>query len=164
MCHQDRALGIRSRQLDREVASADGSIDQIAHLVDLGILDRPPSRRAPLVDPFGTADLDDRARSYLDANCAHCHGAGGNALDTGVLWDREHTGPGQLPLCRSTSSIDGRDRVIVPGNPDRSEILARMLSSDPDVRMPRGPNHTADRAGVAVLTAWISAMTPQTCR
>ncbi len=162
-CHQDRALGIRSRQMDRAQAYPDGTHGQIEHLIARGILDAPPAHRDPLVDPFGDAALDTRARSYLDANCAHCHGDGGSAADTGLFWDREHTDAANLAKCRDTASVDGRDRVIVPGNPDQSEFLARMLSSDPFVRMPRGPNHVPDRAGIAVLSAWVSAMTPGGC-
>ncbi|MEO7736035.1 MAG: c-type cytochrome domain-containing protein [Kofleriaceae bacterium] len=104
-----------------------------------------------------------RARD-LDAHCSHCHGRGGSAEDTRLWWDLAHTTPTELPICRSTASVDDRDRVLVPGHPEQSELLARMASDDASVRMPRGPTQLPDRAGIALLTAWIAAMPPRTCR
>lgn len=160
-CHEGRALGWTSRQLDR---AATGGPDQLALLVARGTVDGPPPEHAVLADPFRAGSLDLRARSYLDAHCSHCHGRGGSAEDTGLSWDLEHTTPSRLPICRSTASVDGRDRVLVPGHPEQSEFLARMASTDASVRMPRGPTRTPDRAGIELLTAWVAAMPAITCR
>lgn len=163
-CYEGRALGLRSRQLDRPGKYADGTHDQIAHWLALGIVDAPTSAQPTLADPFGDAPLETRARSYLDANCSHCHGAGGSAEDTELFWDLEHTDPRNLPVCRPTPEVDGRDRVLVPGHPEQSEFLARMLSSDADVRMPRGATHSPDHRGIEMLSAWVASMTPKRCR
>jgi uncharacterized repeat protein (TIGR03806 family) len=164
-CHQNRALGLRSRQMDLVQSYPDGTSNQVEHLVALGILDGPPPARDPLVDPFGKAPLEDRARSYLDANCGHCHAPDqGISSGTGVFWNRESTDATHLPICRSTTSIDGRDRVIVPGRPQESEFISRMLSSDPFVRMPQGPTHVPDGAAIAVLSQWVASLTPAGCR
>jgi uncharacterized membrane protein len=138
-CHQERALGWRSGQLDRQGSFADGTHDQIDHFVRLGIVDARPPQHLVLSDPLGSASLDARARSYLDANCAHCHGAGGIAEDTSLY-------------------------ALEPGHPEHSEMIARMLSSDTSYRMPRGPTRTADRAGIDVLSAWIAQMKPAQSR
>ena len=37
-------------------------------------------------DPL-TAPLADRAKAYLDANCAHCHSAQGSAKNSGLYLD-----------------------------------------------------------------------------
>jgi len=124
---------------------------------------RLPPAHEVLSDPFGNAPQGARARSYLDAHCGHCHGPGGSAEDTGVLWDLAHTDSSHLPICRSTRSVEGRDRVLVPGQPEDSEFLARMRSPDPSVRMPRGLMGPGDRAGIALLSAWVSAMSPAKC-
>jgi uncharacterized repeat protein (TIGR03806 family) len=160
-CHAGRALGWRSRQLDLAGYYPDGTHDQIAHLAARGIIDQPPPAHDVLSDPFGTAPLAARARSYLDANCSHCHGEGGSAEHTGLYWDFEHTGAGALPSCRSFGLFGGP--VIVPGQPESSEVLERMLATDSFSRMPRGPTRSPDRAGIALLSAWISSLKPQGC-
>jgi uncharacterized repeat protein (TIGR03806 family) len=162
-CHSGRALAFRSRQLDRAGSYADGTHDQISHLVAAGVVDGPPPAHARLSDPFGDAPLDERARSYLDANCSHCHGQGGIAEPTKLLWDFEHTDAPHLAVCRDTAEVDGRDRVIVPGHPEASEFLARMLTTDPFVHMPRGPTRSIDPRGVELLSSWVAAMPSRRC-
>jgi uncharacterized repeat protein (TIGR03806 family) len=162
-CHQDRALGIRTRQLDMPGTYADGTSDQISHLIAAGALNEQPPPGIVLTDPLGDGGLDARARSYLDANCAHCHAVGGEAYSTNVLWDYEDTVPTSLPLCMNVESVSGDDQVIVPGEPQSSEFLARMWSPDPFVRMPQGPTHDPDGAAIAVLSEWVQAMTPPGC-
>ena len=66
--------------------------------------------------------------------------------------------------------LDSRDAILaggdsgpalVSGEPDRSEIMARLASTDPDVRMPppeHGPAVTAAQA--AAVRAWIAAGAP----
>lgn len=162
-CHDDRDLGIRTRQMVRPGVYSDGTTDQISHLLAAKVLDAAPPPGLVLSDPFGDAPLDSRARSYLDANCAHCHATVGAAHTTGVFWDYDHTDAAHLPLCRSTPTVAGNDHVIVPGHPEQSEFLSRMLSTDPWVRMPQGPVHVPDLAGIAVLSRWVRDMAPEGC-
>jgi len=162
-CHAGRALGFRSRQLDHQAEYEDGTHDQISHFNRLGLIDRPPPAHLLLADPNGTATLAARARSYLDANCSHCHGEAGSARRTGLFWDLEHTTPAEMPSCRPTRSIDGRDRVVVPGHPEQSEFLARMRSTNRRVHMPRGPSTLADEAGISLLSAWVASLPAQVC-
>ncbi|HEY0253529.1 MAG TPA: hypothetical protein VGC41_18475 [Kofleriaceae bacterium] len=146
-CHDNRPLGWRTRQMPDPT-----------ELVALGILDHVPPPGITLVDPTGTADLDARARSYLDANCSHCHASTGDASGTGVFFDYEHTDAAHLPLCKHTSKVSGNDRIIVPGHPEQSALISRMFSDDAFVRMPRGPTRIPDLEGTAVLNAWIAQM------
>ncbi len=162
-CHQGRALGLRSRQLDHVATYADGMRDQIAHFIALGLIDHAPPAHLRLADPAGDAELALRARSYLDANCSHCHGAAGIAEGTGLLWDLEHTTAREMPSCRETRAVDGRDRVLVPGHPEQSEFLARMRSENPRVHMPRGPARGVDPAGIALLSAWVASLPALRC-
>lgn len=160
-CHSERALGMRTRQW-AEVTP--GTTGQLERFVESGVLDGMPPGADALQDPSGTAPLDERARSYLDANCAHCHGPGGSAASTDLYWDLDSTTMSKLPACRSASTVDGTDRVLVPGSPGQSTFLARMLSSDPFLRMPRGPTHVPDGQGIAVLNEWVAQMPAEDCK
>jgi uncharacterized repeat protein (TIGR03806 family) len=176
-CHGKRgemdALGLRTRQLARSFRYAQGSENQIDHMFALGLLDRmpePPAEREQLVDPFGDAALDLRARSYLDANCAQCHKQGGDASASGMWLDWLSTAPEQDPamwgVCKRPTSADGatceRSVDIVPGQPDRSIYMCRVESSDPKIQMPPLGRNLVHTEGVALLRAWISAL-PGAC-
>lgn len=154
-CHRGRALGFRSRQLDHA--------GQLARFQSLAVIDTLPPTHLVLTDPAGDAPLGLRARSYLDANCSHCHGDGGIAARTGLFWDLEHTSPSELPTCRSTRPVDGREHVLVRGHPEQSAFLARMRSADRALHMPRGATGSPDHAGIELLGAWVSAMKPEQC-
>ena len=158
-CHQDRFLGMRTRQLDHDASYPDGTHNQIDHLIASGALDAVPPARGGLPDTFGGAPLPDRARGYLDANCSHCHASDGIAAGTHVYFDLAS----DPPICKSTPAINGADHVIFPGDPSRSEFLQRMLATDAFDRMPRGPTHIPDRKALAVLEAWVAGLTPAGC-
>jgi uncharacterized repeat protein (TIGR03806 family) len=152
-CHDQHALGMRTRQLERG--------DQIDRLAALGIVgDVAPAPRPALADPTGDAPVAERARSYLDANCGHCHNHDGEAAHTKLILDLESVDPG---FCRHTSGVGGADRVIVPGHPEASAMLTRMRARDAMIRMPRGPTHIPDAQGLALLTEWIASLSPAGC-
>lgn len=146
-CHAEGALGIRTPQL----------ADQIDEMIAAGVLDARPAQIDPFVDPFGDGALEARAASYLEANCAHCHRPGGSAASTHADWRRERL---RDNICRAArETVGGAHLVIAPGRPDASVAIARMTSGDPFVHMPRGPSHIIDERGLAVVTAWIAALT-----
>jgi len=144
-CHRGGALGVRSPEL------AD-----VHALVAAGVADQVPAGVVPFVDPYGDAPLAERAASYLEINCAHCHSPGGEAQGTHADWRREQLATN---ICRDAKhSLDGRDLVIEPGHPERSVVIARLRATDPFVHMPRGPSHVIDERGVAMLEAWIASL------
>ena len=93
-----------------------------------------PAAQPKLANPSDTsAPLGDRARAYLHTNCAQCHRSGG---PTAVPLDLRYSvlfralaratfrrRPGDLGLGASA-------RIIAPGNPDASVLVARMNRRD----------------------------------
>ena len=65
-------------------------------------------------------------RPILSENCFHCHGPSESGREAGLRLDQ------------SSSAVAVRDgkRAIVPGEPDLSELIHRVTSTDPNVRMP----------------------------
>jgi uncharacterized repeat protein (TIGR03806 family) len=165
-CHGDvgetNVLGPRTRQLDR-----DGQLESMAAL---GMFDRAPepaAERVRLVDPLGTAPVAERARSYLDANCAHCHNPTAAAQSTGLRLNLESSSPEDLGICRLPFSAGegtgGRLYDVVPGHPEESIVIFRMQSTEPEIKMPEFPSQLSDPDGVAVVSQWIAEMTPEGC-
>ena len=127
-------LGLNTPQLNRDrerdggeanVDAGGGPSNQVEWLSRLGLLESTPDlAKLPvprLADPYDdSADLDLRARSYLQANCSHCHqfNAGGTAniaLGIEVPLDQTRT-VGERPI-QGTFGIAGA-RIIAPGEPD----------------------------------------------
>jgi len=149
-CHRGGALGVRSPELDTSA--------QLPALVAAGVADHVPDDVVPFVDPAGEAALDQRAASYLEINCAHCHSPGGDGDGTHADWRRDHL---LTNVCREASyAVGGAIRIIEPGQPDRSVLIQRMRASDPFLHMPRGPSHVVDEDGVAMLESWIASLPP----
>lgn len=168
--HTD-TLGGRTRQLDRDNDYGGGPENQIDHLVQLGLLDTAPepfASRVHLVDPFGTAPISERARSYLDGNCAHCHEPGTSAGSASGFWvDYPSTDPTVVQnahwgLCKqptaASGSTCGLQFDIVPGKPDESIIVCRMESTSARARMPPIGRNLVHAEGVALVRDWISGM------
>ena len=140
VCHTHRSnfpLALTTRQLDRPGISGENQLDA---LIAMGLLQKGRSleqqRGRPLRDPYNEAggDLAERARSYLDLNCAHCHretGLGGRAgfellsnlslEDTGIV--------AAMPTVGLLGSPEAR--IVAPGDPTHSELLGRMSRRRP---------------------------------
>lgn len=163
-------LGPRTRQMDRLHDYGAGDENQIDHLATLGLFDTTPPAEADrpnLINPFGEGDLDTRARSYFDANCAHCHHDGGAASASG-LWlnweetDATHHGVCKRPPAAGPGTCD-LEYDVVPGDPEHSIMICRVGSEVPDIKMPELPTQLHDPAGLALLTEWIAAMPADDC-
>lgn len=164
-CHTDAAgitLGLEAAQLTDEA---------LGSLLDLGYFDRRIEtvaalrgrERSPLVDPFGTAPVAERARSYLHANCSGCHRPGGPGRgDIDLLAE---TPFGSTRLC-NTEPHEGRiwdvgvwdeQRVIVPGEPTHSILYLRMNTLG-IFRMPPLGTDVVHTDATALMAEWIESI------
>lgn len=163
-------LGPRTRQLNRDIMQAGVAVNQLDDWAMRGLFATPPPAAATLeklVDPFGSDALETRARSYLDANCAHCHSMGGTASATNLRLDFATTDWAQLGVCKSpVSAGPGSGQLlydVVPGDPDHSIVVHRMKSVDPAVKMPQLPTMTSDAAGTSLISQWIQSLQLPAC-
>ena len=171
--HQDdvgTTLGWSAIQLDLDVEIGGTTMNQLDYLRDRGVLDdasSPLDGADVLVDPFGSADLADRARSYLHGNCSHCHQPGGAAFRSGLNLRVDNDDEFTLGICKSPvaagSGTGGFEHGIVPGHPEESILIHRMRSTDPEVKMPELPNRIPDMSGVELVEEWIAAMDARDC-
>ena len=172
-CHErhehSRPLGLVQRQLSRSVFRDGEDQEQIVYLNALGLFS--PRLTAPaaghLVDPFGAAPLETRARSYLDANCAHCHRDGGNGGPSGLVLLAAETNPTAYGVCKGPvaagEGTGGFYHDILPGKPEQSIMIHRMKSTDPEVKMPEIPNRLPHEAGIELVSEWIRQMPETPC-
>lgn len=136
---------------------------QLRRMVAAGLLDRAPAdapRVARWDDP--TAPIADRARAYLEINCAHCHNPAGAASNSGLFLELDRTNPvelgvGKRPVAAGRGS-GGHEFAIAPGNAAASILIHRLKSTDPGVAMPELGRATTHEEGIALLSQWIDAM------
>ncbi len=170
LCHTRASgfvLGLRGDQLFVDAdAFGLGDVNQVAAWNAAGLFDPPLDDElelwplAPLHDDDAT--LDERARSYLDANCANCHQPGGAPhaeLDLRITTPLDDMrAVGVYPLAGDMGL--GRDaRNITPGDPDHS-ILALRMADRGEFAMPQLGTYAVDDDAVATIRAWIEQLEP----
>lgn len=162
-------IGPAPRHLNRDYSYEGEARNQIAQLELAGYLSSAPdvSDIHAAVDYLDiSADLDRRARDYLDINCAHCHNPVGPADTSGLHLNSDAPADVNLGLCKLPIAAGGgtgnRLYSITPGHPDDSILLYRMEITDPGSMMPELGRSLVHAEGVELIREWIETL-PETC-
>lgn len=138
---------------------------QLVKWSNQGILTGLPSSGVPVLPNWlddTNFTLEERARAYLDENCAHCHTQGGDAFNTGLFLEYEQTDTTKLGYFKTpVSAGPGAGNLnydIVPGNADESIVLFRMNSTETGVAMPELARSLIHEEGVALIREWINSL------
>jgi uncharacterized repeat protein (TIGR03806 family) len=159
-------IGPKARNLNHDFDYGTGRENQLVHWSEAGILSDAPERAAwphvPRWDDPQSGTLAERARGYLDVNCAHCHNPDGPASTSGLFLDftetrPRHWGVNKPPVAAGRGAGD-LAVDIDPGKPDRSILAFRMNSVDPGIMMPELGRQLVHKEGVALIRQWIAAM------
>ena len=159
-------LGPAARRLNGDFAYPDGTANQLAYWTRIGYLKRgaPDPARAPrqaVWDDASTGSLEERARAYLDVNCAHCHRPGGSAAKTGLFLSDAETDRARMGFCKTPQSDEnvppGMSYDIVPARPDLSILMYRMASEHPKMMMPQIGRTLTHKEGVELIRQWIAS-------
>ena len=166
-CHSANAgliLGVKTRQLNREFTYPSGiTNNELREWDRLGLFSTSlAAADFSTLPKLAKADdlshsIEDRARSYLDANCAHCHRPKGTVANFDARYD---TPLDAQNLIDGNVLIDQRidnPRVIAPNDIWRS-ILYMRASSMADFRMPPLAHNEPDVKDIALLREWIESM------
>jgi uncharacterized repeat protein (TIGR03806 family) len=170
LCHTTPAgfvLGVKTRQLNGDFTypSTGARANQLRMWNDLGKFapgfDETAisgyARLVPLSDK--TASHEQRVRSYLDANCAHCHRPGSARAGFDARFDTQLSQQNLI-----NASLIGADlgvpgaKAIVPGSPYHSMLYLRMARRRDVFNMPPLASHEVDADAVRVLREWIESL------
>lgn len=94
-------------------------------------------------------DFNHDVRPILSNRCFKCHGPDETHQEAGLRLDRREA---------ALAELDSGARAIVPGHSDSSELIARIMSDDPDLVMP--PPHTKVKLSLdekRILSEWVAA-------
>jgi uncharacterized repeat protein (TIGR03806 family) len=166
-CHTANAgyvLGVKTRQLNRDFVYPTGTTDnELRAWNHLGLFDTNLDEASLKVLPkLARADdetrtLEDRARSYLDANCANCHRPHG----TVAYFDARYATPlAQQNLINGPVLIDERidhPHIIAPNDIWRSILFMRANTIE-SFKMPPLARNAIDEPGMKLLRQWIESL------
>lgn len=193
----DAPIGPKVRNMNRAFDYGNGPENQLQHLIDMGKLSGAPilaldskqiatnANRLPRFNVPGDsyqisseeperiagssdANLEYRARAWMETNCAHCHNRKGQAQSTGLYFDVFRKVNLSHGICKEPitagSSGGGRDYDILPGlaggatGSEGSIISYRLHSVDPSVQMPPIARSVKHGEAVGVVDAWINTV------
>jgi hypothetical protein len=168
-CHTRVAnyvLGFNTRQLNGDQTYAETGVtdDQLRALNRLGLFN-PAFDKSALTNfeklsalTNLSASLQQRSRSYLDANCAQCHQPGG----TGITFDARYDTPlPQQNLTNYPAAISlGLDQACIVKGADiwRSTLYQRMNTTNDAIKMPPLARLLIDTNAVQVFADWINSL------
>lgn len=174
-CHKPTGgstLGPETAQMNRTADA--GGMNQIDQLQKMGAFENsvPTPYKAALATPYtsqagepsASTTAEQKARSYLHANCSFCHRP--DDPDVYYMDMRFGVDLGDMGLCGQTPAktdlgISGATRLD-PGSPMTSLLWLRMNLpiDDPNVqfRMPPIASYVIDTDGVKVVGDWISGL------
>ncbi|PUA30709.1 MAG: hypothetical protein B0W54_09660 [Cellvibrio sp. 79] len=172
-CHNQassKILGASTRQLNGNYTYADKTENQLVRWNNLGLFS-PALNNAQVgsLDKLAalsdtSASLEKRVKSYLDANCAHCHGTGNG----GSQWDARFNTPVSQMKIINAGTTGIRDyqadygitaaKVIAAGDVKNSILYLRDKSIDPNDRMPPIGRAIEHKEYIALLDQWITSL------
>ncbi len=167
VCHTQAAnfsLGLETLQLNASMSYSGISANQLDTLAHIQLFSsvmtttQKAQKLFPLDHPSAT--LAQRARSYLHSNCSGCHRpAGVSSVNLDLRFSTTLTAMNACdarPMVEDLGIVNAR--LIAPGEPARSVLLARMKVRDGN-QMPTLGTHLVDEAAVQVVSDWISGLT-----
>jgi uncharacterized repeat protein (TIGR03806 family) len=169
-CHNPNArhvLGVKTHQLNGDFGYPGGITDnQLRTWNHLGLFDPPlnetniSTHLKAVAVTNQSAALEHRVRSYIDANCAHCHRPNGVQAYFDARFTTPLTGQGIINgQIGNDLGISGA-RVVAPMSLAQSIMHLRMNSLENLVKMPPLAKNVVDTEAVATLAAWINSLTP----
>jgi uncharacterized repeat protein (TIGR03806 family) len=174
-CHTPWAgyvLGVNTRQLNGNetypTASVTNTDNQLRTLNRLGLFN--PAINEGAISGYAklsaltnlTASLQERARSYLDANCAQCHQPG-NTSGIHAGFDARYDTPlsqQNITNYPAGTSLGISDHACIVKSRDiwRSVMFYRMDTNAVTIMMPPLARSIIDTNAVQVLTNWINSL------
>lgn len=168
-------IGPKAAFLNRPFAYSEsiGLKNQLSYWSEIGVLEKLPSDpteipQAPIWNDPASGTLENRAKAYLDINCAHCHNPVGKARNTGLFLEYyrdAHTrayGRCKAPVAAGAGT-GGRMYDIVPGSADESILTYRIRALEPAVRMPQIGRTLVHVEGATLIEDWIDSLDKEKC-
>lgn len=166
-CHVDNVpIGPKTSLLNGDFAYEHGKENQLVHWSRTGMLTGAPepedAPRLAVWDDPSTGSVNDRARAWLEINCAHCHSPTGPARNSGLHLHANVTDPFRLGVFKGPvaagKGTGGRLYDIVPGKPNESILMYRLETTHSGEVMPEFGRSVVDVEANELIRQWIAEM------
>ena len=156
-------IGLTVSQLNRKNSLLSANKNQLAFFHEANLIKNLPEKsnwsKLPVWNNPLTGTVEERAKAYLDANCAYCHSPKGSAKNSGLYLSYSETnsryrGVYKPPIAAGKGSGD-LIYDIIPGDPEHSILLYRMKSKDPSIQMPELGRSIVHEEGVSLIEEYI---------
>lgn len=173
-------IGPKVRNLNRDNVYGGATVNQLAQLQTLGLLDLPAGKTPAMLEALpkwnvpgssgmaadSAEDKHLRARAFLEVNCYHCHNPGGGAQNSGLRLD-SFTNPmtTRQGICKppiaAGKGADSGTYDIQAGSSGVSILVNRVASTDPGIKMPPTARSVMQGEAVLLLTDWVDNVVGQ---
>jgi serine/threonine protein kinase len=103
-----------------------------------------PVRPTPNVVPF--SEVAAQAKKILHEHCYECH--------------KYDVAKGGIKILHHRLLVNVRKGVVIPGDPENSELLHLLTTPDEELRMPQPPARRLSTDDIAVIRRWIADGAP----
>ncbi|MGC4014174.1 MAG: Ig-like domain-containing protein [Luteolibacter sp.] len=171
-CHNSaagQALGFRTHQLNKDFTypSTGRTANQLITFSALGMFDRSLTvdevrnfLQSRAIDDQ-TAPMEHRVRSYLDANCSHCHQPGGivDYFDARLNTPFNSQALMDVAVQGHFTELGTDGRYLKPGDPSLSAVHLRMSHSGDGTAMPPLAKNVVDENAVKLVEDYLASTT-----
>lgn len=163
-------IGIKPQNLNFNYNYGSSTKNQLTKWIEEGYLESnfnlPTAENSTVDYNDATKSLDQRARSYVDINCAHCHQTDRHCDYRLMRFAYNETANNRtnMGVCLNTSDMQGFPsslaKVVAPGNTTKSMLYYRINTTDEAYRMPLHGRTMIHEEGVALMGEWINSLSP----
>jgi len=163
-------IGIKPQNLNFNYNYGSTIKNQLTKWIEEGYLQGGfalPTAANSTVDYKDTSkSLDQRARSYVDINCAHCHQTERHCDYRPMRFAYNETANNatNMGVCVETNDMQGfpasLGRIVAPGNIYKSMLYYRLNTTNPSYRMPLHGRTIIHEEGITLMEQWINGLQP----
>jgi uncharacterized repeat protein (TIGR03806 family) len=163
-------IGIEPQHLNTNYNYGSTSKNQLTKWIEAGYLEDNftfPTADNTTVNYNDTSKtIDQRARSYVDINCAHCHQSDRHCdyRPMRFAFNETNGNPTNMGACVQTMDMQdfptALSKIVTPGNINRSMLYYRINTTNEGYRMPLHGRTIIHEEGVALMADWINSLQP----
>jgi len=163
-------IGIKPQNLNFDYNYTTSTQNQLTKWIQQGYLENNfslPSVENTTVNYNDTSkSIAMRTRSYIDANCAHCHQTDRHCDYRPMRFAFSETGSANgltnMGVCVNTQDMQGfpaqLNKIVTPGNINKSMLYYRLNTTNEAYRMPLHGRSVIHEEGIKLIETWINSL------